>query len=285
MLVWACIAPHGGELISELAGENLRRMRTTRRAMEQLGEQCLAAAPETIVVFTPHGLSMDPYATISISTMGHGALGGENGSEVAVTCDIDIPLAKMMAEEAASVGVPVALALFDDDGEPAPVFPLDWGALIPLWFMGVRWPNSPQIVVVCPSRQLSRSRLVEFGEATVRAAAHSNRRIAIICSADQGHGHDAEGPYGFSPGSAPYDRAYCRAVRENALGRLLYWREDRIAAALTDSFWQTLMLHGALKRLDCTADLLSYESPTYFGMACAAFANSNHQPKQGTTIR
>ena len=40
--------------------------------------------------------------------------------------------------------------------------------------------------------------------------------------------------------------------------------------AAADSWWQMIMLHGALgDRFDC--ELLSYEAPTYFGMLCAAF--------------
>ncbi len=40
---------------------------------------------------------------------------------------------------------------------------------------------------------------------------------------------------------------------------------------MTDSYWQTLMLLGALKASPLKPELLSYEAPTYFGMACAAF--------------
>ena len=37
-----------------------------------------------------------------------------------------------------------------------------------------------------------------------------------------------------------------------------------------DSYWQMLMLHGAL---DATwhGEFLSYEAPTYYGMLCAAY--------------
>ena len=40
--------------------------------------------------------------------------------------------------------------------------------------------------------------------------------------------------------------------------------------AKADSFWQILMLHGAIGDR-WKAELLSYEAPTYFGMLCAAF--------------
>ena len=44
--------------------------------------------------------------------------------------------------------------------------------------------------------------------------------------------------------------------------------------AKADSYWQMLMLHGALDGQNWTGEFLSYEAPTYFGMLCASY-----QPK------
>lgn len=271
MLVWACIAPHGGEVIPELAGDNLPRMAATRAAMQELGRRCEQAQPDSIVVFTPHGLCFDEHVCVSVAMRAEGMLDGENGARVCASIEVDIPLAQAISEAASQRGVPVAQAAYTDEGEPAPTFPLDWGALIPLWFMGARWRKPPAVVVVCPSRSIPRRKLVEFGRATVEAAVSVGRRVAVICSADQGHGHAADGPYGFSATSASYDRAYCQAVEEDALPRLLHWQDAWIESALPDSYWQTLMLYGALQTVPMEPELLSYEAPTYFGMACAEY--------------
>jgi len=60
-------------------------------------------------------------------------------------------------------------------------------------------------------------------------------------------------------------------VKRNALGELLSFDPPFVADAKADSFWQMLMLHGAIGDR-WRAELLSYEAPTYFGMLCAAFA-------------
>jgi aromatic ring-opening dioxygenase LigB subunit len=44
-----------------------------------------------------------------------------------------------------------------------------------------------------------------------------------------------------------------------------------VDAAKADSWWQLLMLHGALGD-GWRAEFLSYEASTYFGMLCAAYA-------------
>jgi len=272
MLVWACIAPHGGELIPELADGDLARMQATRRAMEELGARCLAARPETLVVLTPHGVEVESYLTVAIAPMAVGELDGPEGRSVSAAFPMDVELAAALVEAVSARSVPVApLVVTTGDGKPLPVFPLDFGALVPLWFLGARWLQPPAIVVVAPSRALPRRQLVACGEAVVEAAVRSGRRVAIVCSADLGHGHRADGPYGYSPASATHDRAFCRAIRENALHRLLHWREDWIERAMPDGFWSTLVLHGALRASPLQPELVSYEAPTYFGMACAAF--------------
>ena len=90
--------------------------------------------------------------------------------------------------------------------------PLDWGALIPLWFM-----RAPA-VVVSPCRALSNDEHVRAGEALAAATGH--RRVALIASADHGHGHTVDGPYGFAPESAEYDEEIQAIVRDNRLGAL-----------------------------------------------------------------
>lgn len=239
--------------------------------MEELGRRCQQARPETVVVFTPHGLCIEGSISLSLAQLGAGFVDGENGVRIGMRFVVDMELADGIASEGFRLEVPVALVGLTPDRKPLTVFPLDWGVLVPMYFLGAKWDRPPRVVAACPDRSIPRKKLVAFGEAVVRAAARLGRRIAIVCSADQGHGHSADGPYGFAPESLPHDKAYCAAIRDNALERLLYWRNDRIEAALTDSYWQTLMLLGALRMTKLQPHFLSYEAPTYFGMACAAF--------------
>jgi aromatic ring-opening dioxygenase LigB subunit len=62
-------------------------------------------------------------------------------------------------------------------------------------------------------------------------------------------------------------------VRRNRLAELVDLDPGFVDAALADSWWQLLMLHGALGD-GWRVDLLSYEVPTYFGMLCAAFSRA-----------
>jgi aromatic ring-opening dioxygenase LigB subunit len=144
--------------------------------------------------------------------------------------------------------------------------PLDWGALIPLWFMPA------PAVVVTPCRDRSNEEQVRAGASLARAT--GGRRVAVIASADHGHGHAEDGPYGFAAESAPYDALIQELVAENRLGELVDVDPGWAAAAKADSFWQLLMLHGAIGD-SFDVELLSYEAPTYFGMLTASFARQD----------
>jgi aromatic ring-opening dioxygenase LigB subunit len=152
------------------------------------------------------------------------------------------------------------------------VAPMDWGVLIPLWFMGGRAEQPISVVVVTPARDLPPSDHVTAGAAIAAVAAASERRVALIASADHGHAHQKTGPYGFHPAAADYDTLVTDIVGTNTLERLVDVSPELVENAKADSWWQMLILHGAIRGWN--ARLISYEAPTYFGMLTAAFSPS-----------
>jgi aromatic ring-opening dioxygenase LigB subunit len=168
-------------------------------------------------------------------------------------------------------GLPVVGASFGANDPAAATAPMDWGTLIPLWCMGGRAEPPVPVVVVTPARDRSLAEHERAGRALARAADTTERRVALIASADHGHAHDAGGPYGFDPAAARYDEQIVALVKENRLDGLLDLDPAFVDAAKADSWWQLVMLHGALGG-DWRGDFLSYEASTYFGMLCAAYA-------------
>lgn len=269
-LVFGCIAPHGGLTIAEIGGAEGRKAGATRRAMEELGRRLTAARPETLVLVTPHGVRVDDTFSLLDTARVAGELGGPGGT-VAVEFGVDRPLNAAIVARAHEAGVPVSRVIHGAPDDPTSCLPLDWGAVVPFWFMGRAMTPPPRVVVACPDRRLDLALFPRFGEAVRRAAEGLGRRIAFIASADQGHAHDPQGPYGYDPASAEYDAASVEAIKAQDLGRLLTWDRDWVARAKPDALWQTLNLHGAILGQGFRGELLSYEVPTYFGMICAAY--------------
>lgn len=277
-LVFACIAPHGGITLPLLAGAQASRAAKTRLAMEELGRRMAEAAPDTIVLITPHGHRVDGVFSLLNNRRVQGTLTAEEGGNAnsfTLGFTVDREFNEALRVQARERGVPVSRIGYAVAEEDAFVQELDWGALIPLWFLGALLTPQPEVVIVCPDRgnltDLPWDLFPRFGQAIRETAQATGRRIALIASADLGHAHDLTGPYGFDPASAEFDAAVQQAIDAQDLGRLLHFDLDWVTRASTDAFGQILNLHGAIEGTGMRGALLSYEVPTYFGMLCAAY--------------
>ena len=275
-LTFACIAPHGGITLPVLAGAAAQKATQTRLALEELGRRMAAAAPETIVLITPHGHRVDGVFSLLNNRRVRGTLEAEedgNANRISLGFEVDRELNAAIRAAAHKLAVPVARIEYAVPDESSFVQELDWGATIPLWFTGAQLSPQPRVVIACPDRgHMPWDLFPLFGKAVCQAARATERRIALVASADMGHAHDKDGPYGFDPTSAEFDAAVLAAIKEQDLGRLLAFDLEWVRRASTDAFGQILNLHGAIEGTSMRGELLSYEVPTYFGMICAAYA-------------
>jgi len=265
-LVFAAIAPHGTLPEAPVPGAE-----KTHEALAELGRRFDAAAPEATIVLTPHNVHVDGHFAVVLAGTLSGSLAEFDAPEVTLSCPVDVELATDSIVALHDEGLPVVGASFGANDPGAATAPMDWGVLIPLWVMGGRSEPQVPVVVVSPARDRPLDEHVRAGRAIAHAAAGSGKRVALIASADHGHAHDPDGPYGFDPAAAAYDEAVVRLVQEDRLSGLLELDPAFVEAAKADSWWQLAMLHGALVDEGWRGEFLSYEASTYFGMVCAAY--------------
>ncbi|MDE3024995.1 MAG: extradiol ring-cleavage dioxygenase [Acidobacteriota bacterium] len=230
MIVFAAIAPHGD------VGLDPR----LRAAMEELGRRFDAAAPDVAVVVTPHNVHVEGhFAVVTSGRVGEWETDREAASALLAS------------------GLPILGVSYGGNDPAGAEMPLDWGTEVPLGFMRAR-----KVVVVSPARDLPLDAHLRLGE----AIAALEGRVALVASADNGHAHDAGGPYGFDPAAARYDEALLEILGSPRLD----FRPLALHAgpAKADSLWQLLVLQGALGE-GASAELLAYAAPTYYGMAVA----------------
>ncbi len=235
MIAFAAIAPHGDvDLAPEL-----------REAMEELGRRCVA---DVAIVVTPHNVHVEGHFAVVTA-----ARVGEH--------ETDRPLAQAIVDAVREDGLPVVGVSYGSNDPAAAEMPIDWGAEVPLQFVRV-----PRVVVAAPARDRPLDEHVQAGAAIARAT--GDLRVALIASADHGHAHDADGPYGFDPAAAAYDARFLELLTAQPLDfRPL---AELVEAAKADSLWQLLVLQGA--SAGRAAELLAYAAPTYYGMAVAVVA-------------
>ena len=274
-LIFACIAPHGSMIIPLLGEKGAEKALATRAAMEELGRRVAAAQPETLVVITPHGHRVDGCFSLLNNRRVQGTPGPESeskGHSFTLTFEVDKELNAAIIEEARALDVPTVRLGYAVPDETQFWQPLDWGALVPLWFLGAPLDPQPRVVIACPDRgNMPWELFPTFGRAVRLAAESIKRRIAFVASADMGHAHDVQGPYGYDTASQEYDAAVVEAVKAQDLARLLTFDLDWLKRASTDSYGQILNLAGIIEGTNFRGELLSYEVPTYFGMMCVAY--------------
>ena len=233
-LAFACIAPHGDvDLAPEL-----------RAAMEELGRRCEAAAPDVAVVVTPHSVHVDGhFGVVTAGKVGE----WETDRDVAAAL-LESPL-------------PILGVSYGGNDPATAEFPVDWGSEVPLAFV-----RAPRVVVVSPARDRPLEEHLALGRAIASNKLLQARKVALVASADHGHAHDPEGPYGFDPAAAAYD---ARLQEILASDRLDFRPLAQFAeAGKADSLWQLLVLQGAVGE-NARADVLTYAAPTYYGMLVA----------------
>jgi aromatic ring-opening dioxygenase LigB subunit len=156
-----------------------------------------------------------------------------------------------------AVDLPIVGVSYGGNDPAQAEMPADWGTEVPLRFIAAR-----PIVVVCPARDRPLEEHVRLG----RAIASLPGRHALIASADHGHAHSADGPYGFDPAAEAYDALLVDVLRSRRLDFLPL--AGHVEAAKADSLWQLAVLQGAVGET-ARAEVLAYAVPTYYGMLVA----------------
>ena len=270
-LVFGAIAPHGGMAIPEAVAPEVAVLAArTTAALEELGRDFDAARPQAVIILTPHSVHVEGAMAVVVAGRVAGSLEGSR-LPIALNSPTDRDLADRALSELRGVGIPAVGVSYGGNNPEEAVMPMDWAVLIPHWFMGGRSSPPVPVVVVAPARDLPPEAHIQAGAALARAAASGGKRVAIIASADHGHAHQATGPYGYDPRAKIYDDRIVDIVRSGRLDGLIGVSPVLVAGAKADSWWQMLMLHGALGQKG-RGELLSYEAPTYFGMLCARYS-------------
>jgi aromatic ring-opening dioxygenase LigB subunit len=280
-LVYCCIAPHGGEIIPELAKDRKTAdlFSETRKGIQKLATQMKESKPDTIVIASPHNLRLWKKIAIVISENSSGFLISDAKSKerIELSTRCDTRFARELYSRAVKNRLPVVGANYGTFEGSTSDLPMDWGTFIPLWFFldGEKHHGKkikePKVVIVAPSREIPISQNVSFGRLIAKLAqSEKSKRIAFVASADQAHTHTKQSPYGIHPSAKDFDKLAVDGIRDGKIESLLRLDPRFIENSKPDSIWQLAMLQGVVSEVPMKTKLISYQVPTYFGMICAA---------------
>ncbi|AWR96224.1 extradiol dioxygenase [Acidianus sulfidivorans JP7] len=258
MIDFILVAPHGDEIIDPKDEKSA----LLNKAMKEAAS--LINADEYVVI-TPHNIRIDDHFAVILTQYAEGKLGKIRRKYLC-----DRKLAYKIYENAKRKNLPVVGVNFGAlEGKESKIT-LDWGSLIPLYFL-----KKKKIVLLTPARGVKRESLIDFGMTIGEVLDYRRRRkIALIVSADHAHTHDPKGPYGFSEYAKVYDSLILDIFKRGVFENLKRIDDKIISEAKPDSYWQLLIMLGILENAkknnkEYSVNLIEYQVPSYFGMMVA----------------
>ena len=274
-LEYGCIVPHGGDIIPQLAVRRTEHLfEKTRESVRRIARDIREVRPYTIIIATPHNLRLQNNIAIVTAENSTGQLKGSGGRKVSLSLRCDREFAQDLLEESTRKSMPVVGANYGTSEGPASDMPMDWGTLVPMWFVAKEERVKVRTVIVTPSREIPLRQNIAFGMAIAEIAEKSKKRIVFIASADQAHAHRKSGPYGYHRSAVKYDEFVSLAIQGNRIESIFRLSKRFVEEAKPDSLWQMAMLAGITKVVGMRGNLLSYAVPTYYGMICASFVRA-----------
>ncbi len=262
-IVFAGIAPHPPLLIPEVGRSRIERVADSQKAMREFSRRLIAARPETVVVISPHS-PLDPREfTARASAVIRGDFREFQAPHVSLSFNNDLEMISAIKQAA------------EDEGETFRVlgrdYPLDHGALVPLYYLREAGWSGP-VVVIGFTHQSTQAHLA-FGRALARAATSIGRRAAIVASGDLSHRLIVGGPYEYEPTARLFDSQIVDAIATGDASKAINIDHDLRERAGECGYRSIIVALGAVNENLRDHQALSYEGPFGVGYLVAVLVD------------
>lgn len=259
--------PHAPILIPSIAGERVGRIQSTIAAIREAARRAVASGPDAIILISPHAPRRQEAFGIWDGERLFGTLTAFGAPEERVDFPSDAPLAHEIAHHAGQRGVRTG---------PIADLALDYGTVVPLWFIAETGWTGPTVVLGLS--QTEDSEAVEFGEAIAEAAARLRKRVAFIASGDMSHRLTADAPCGFDARGEQFDQWLIGKLRRGVHRELLDFSPRLKKGAREDALDSVLVALGATGFDATGSEVLSYEGPFGVGYGVAVLYSMPRRP-------
>ncbi|MFH1412811.1 MAG: AmmeMemoRadiSam system protein B [bacterium] len=252
-VIFSAIASHSPLLIPEVGKENTNQLKQTLTAYDKLRVALESVKPETIIILSPHGLIQPEAFSLNISSEFEGKFEEFGDLTNKFKLSGDVELAARLKENLESK---TQLQIINE-----PV--LDSGSAVPLFLLTKNLPNV-KIIPIYNSQQDLKSHY-EFGQLLRHELVISQRKIAIIVSADLSCCLSRQALAGYSLQAKKFDKKVIKAIENDDINILKI--DPKLIKDVNETGLRPIMiLLGLLSDMKKTAKLLSYEHP--FGVGC-----------------
>lgn len=257
MIVFAALVPHSPLLAPGVGKEKRDLLRTTLNAYAGIEQALIQAAPETLVIISPHAPSYPDAFSANMAPKYVGTLKAFGDHQTTVEARGDFLLLDRMQRELRSDGIPFTLSSSEE---------LDYGFTVPLLLLTTSLPDW-KLVPLAPARLDARAHF-DFGTHLNAVLQRESSRIAVIASADLSHKLQAGSPAGASVEGPAFDATIRSKLQALDAEGLMALDAQAVEDAGQCAYRPAMTLLGMLSGLNVKPKEWSYEAP--FGVGCLA---------------
>lgn len=258
MLVFGAILPHSAVLLPTVGKENLKKAKKTLEALEKIRRDFDAAKPDSVIIISSHAGNKEHFSLYANDEYlcNFEAL-GDFATKLAF--EPSFPTLALLRKIIRIKGFPLALK-----GDKK----LNYDFMAPLFYLNGGKSGGVRIAPL-ETANLPLKNNFDCGDAIREEILKSEKRIAVIASANLSHALETESPGGFSPAGKEFDAKIQEILMtKNAAGLMLYG-EEKLKEAKECGSHQIAMLLGIFQQTDYKPEIYSYEAPFGVGFLVA----------------
>lgn len=145
------------------------------------------------------------------------------------------------------------------------VYLMTWGAFVPAYFLLDKYSD---MCILFPGYNIDKTLIENIAMSLYTHLIDDEKNTCIIFSCDLAHTHNAKNKaFGYHADSKVYDRYVCNLVKEQSIEYYEDVPRTLVKNAKTDAHNSMRIMSSICKNIKYHSQLISYEIPTYFGMA------------------
>lgn len=259
-----CVSPHPPIIVREIGGPEVKRIKKSVEALEELAAEIAALHPETLIVMSPHtSIYGDAFIVMTGGSLS-GSFSQFGSPHVRIQSTSDDELADALAEIVDSKGIP----LVKGHGESSSGGVLDHGILVPLYYLA---PGSYQLLCLSISL-LTYGDHYRLGTSIREAVEKVGRKAIFIGSGDLSHRLIPGAPAGYSPSGDEFDGQIVKIMNSGDYGKLFELDPKLVDDAGECGLRSIITLAGTVDGYSVDSRVLSYEGPFGVGYMVARVA-------------
>lgn len=256
MLNFSAIVPHPPAIIPEIGHSQTALAKKTIKAFTDLAQEFKKLQPQTIVIVSPHGPIHYDKFTVNLE---------ENlKSNFSTFSEENLPEQFFRSDTVLAKKIILALRQNFLPVEPIREEKIDYGSMVPLYFLTENLPAKPKLLLLT-FNALDWKNHFEMGKILKKVFDSQEKNIAFLASADLSHRLSENSPAGYSSAGVKFDQTLIELLKKNDVEKILQFNPSFCNQAQECGLRSIIIALGMIEKTPNSFSVMSYESPFGIG--------------------